>query len=184
MAASEYQRVEDQPGLTGLINLNEVEANLNTALDNAWDGLPGEITQVEMLESEDTFSDALPDIDPTQNNPWLEEFYYKTLDRIRPNAPDTRDAFFAGFTEFGAETPEMPDYGATYSYGLPGETAIVRIEGDMMVRDGSSVSGHGILLVEGDLSVQEGGTLNWSGIVYVRPQTTEANVSLTRECKY
>ena len=176
---SEYERVENLPGLGGLVDLNQIESGLNTALDNAWAGLPGEITQVDILESEDTFSDALPDIDPTQNNPWLEEFYYKTLDRIRPEDPESGDASYSGFTEFGAATPDLPDFGSNYSFGQAGATAILRVNGDMMVRTGSTVSGHGILLVEGNLSVQEGAFLNWDGIVYVRPQTTTANVSLT-----
>ena len=176
---SEVQRVEEQPGLGGLIDLGQIEADLNSALDNAWDGLPGEITQVEVLDSDNTFKDALPDIDPTQNNPWLEEFYFKTLDRIRPNDSESGDAFFSGFKEFGSANPEIP--GSTHSFGQAGQTAILRVEGDMMVRNGSTVSGHGILLVEGDLTVEVGAALNWNGIVYVRPKTTQANVDLNGE---
>ena len=85
LGTSEFQRLEDQDGLSGLISLSEVERDINQALDDAWDGLPGEITEVSILDSEETFSNQLPDIDPDQNNPWLHEFYFQTLDNL--NAP-------------------------------------------------------------------------------------------------
>ncbi len=176
LGTSEYQRLEDQEGLSGLIDLRDVENNINSALDDAWDGLPGEITEVSILDSEETFKDQLPDIDPDQNNPWLQEFYFQTLDNMNVGAPESHDEYFVGPQHlFGSEEPVE---GQSFAFGLPTSTAIVRVDGDMIVKDGSTVSGHGILLVEGDLIVESGAALDWSGIVYLRPESTHAVAQL------
>ncbi len=175
LGTSEYQRLEDQEGLSGPINLNDVENNINNALDDAWDGLPGEITEVSILDSEETFSDQLPDIDPDQNNPWLQEFYFQTLDNMNVS-PESQDAYFEGPEHlFGTEVPVE---GQSFAFGLPASTAIVRVDGNMIVKDGSTVTGHGILLVEGDLIVESGAALDWNGIVYLRPETTHSVTKL------
>ena len=154
LGTSEYQRLDDQDGLTGLIDLSDVEQNINNALDDAWDGLPGEITEVSILDSEETFSDQLPDIDPNQDNPWLQEFYFQTLDNMNVGAPESQDAYFEGPNHlFGTEAPGD---GQDFAFGLPSATAIVRVDGNMTVKDGSTVTGNGILLVEGDLVVEPG----------------------------
>lgn len=175
LGTTEFQRLEDQEGLSGLIDLDQMRQDVNSALDDAWDGLPGEITEVSILDSEETFADQLPDIDPDQNNPWLQEFYFQTLDNMNVGAIDSQDQFFAGPHLFGTE---VPGDGQDFSFGLPTETAIVRVDGDMTVKEGSTVAGNGILLVEGDLTVEPGAALNWNGIVYLRPQTTHATAQL------
>ena len=172
LGTSEFQRLEDQEGLSGLIDLNSVEQNINDALDDAWDGLPGEITEVSVLNSDETFSDQLPDIDPNQENPWLHEFYFQTLDNINEGVGESLDRVFQGPQHlFGSEVPGEEEH---LVFGLPTNTAIVRVDGDMTVKAGSSVSGHGILLVEGDLVVEPGAALDWSGIVYLRPESTHS----------
>lgn len=175
MGTSEYQRLEEQEGLSGLIDLNDVEDNINSALDDAWDGLPGEITEVSILDSDETFRDQLPDIDPDQNNPWLQEFYFQTLDNMNVGGAESMDEFIAGDHLFGTE---VPGDGQDFSFGLPAQTAIVRIDGNMTVKEGSTVTGNGILLVEGDLTVEEGAALEWNGIVYLRPKSTHAVAQL------
>jgi hypothetical protein len=157
--------------------MNGMVNNLSAALNQAWDGLPGEITEVQALSGDETFANQLPDIDPDQNSPWLEEFYYETLDKMAIGET-TDDAYFETLAEFGAEAPEQEGFGLNYNYGGPENQAIVRVDGDMIVRPGSSVSGHGILLVEGDLTVQEGGTLDWNGILYLRPERKQSTTSL------
>ncbi len=172
LGTSELQRLQEQEGLRGLIDIRTIEQNINNALDDAWDGLPGEITEVSILDSEETFSDELPDIDPNQNNPWLHEFYFQTLDNLNAGAPDSHDASFPGPIQlFGSETPGD---GQDFAFGLPDATAIVRVDGDMTVKEGSTVSGHGILLVEGALTVEPGAVLDWNGIVYLRPENTHS----------
>ncbi len=174
MGTSEWQRLEDQEGLSGLVDIGDVERNINSALDDAWDGLPGEITEVSILDSDETFSNQLPDIDPDQDNPWLQEFYFQTLDNMRVGGVDSQDALYEGNHLFGSETGEPQNF----AFGLPASTAIVRIDGDMTVKGGSTVTGHGILLVEGNLTVEEGAALEWNGIVYLRPETTNATAQL------
>ena len=184
---NELQLLDDQPGMGNLINENDVESNLNRALDNAFEGLPDEVREVNVLDRDDTFSDQLPDFDPSQDGPWLEEFYYEILDKIAPGVagsedlvytlPDDAETTFAA--EFGSLDPESADYRQNYSVGTADNTAIVRVDGNMVVRNGSTVSGSGILLVEGDLLVQPGGTLNWDGIVYLRPETSHSVTELS-----
>ena len=175
LGTSEWQRLEDQEGLSGLIDIRDVENNINSALDDAWDGLPGEITEVSILDTDETFSDQLPDIDPDQNNPWLQEFYFQTLDNMSVGTPDSQDALYEGDHLFGSEVPGEQQ---NFAFGLPAATAIVRVDGDMTVKDGSTVTGHGILIVEGNLTVEEGAALDWNGIVYLRPETTSATAKL------
>lgn len=172
LGTSEYQRLEDQEGLEGLIDIGDVERGINESLDEAWDGLPGEITEVSILNSAETFSNQLPDIDPDQDNPWLQEFYFQTLDNLDTQSPDSQDKYFAGPQYLvGSETPGTQE---NLAFGLPSSTAIVRVDGDMTIKAGSNVTGHGILLVEGDLNVEPGASLDWNGIVYLRPETTHS----------
>ena len=68
---NELALLDEQPGMSDLIDENQVEANLNRALGEAFEGIPGEVQSVNVLDRDDTFSDQLPDFDPSQNGPWL-----------------------------------------------------------------------------------------------------------------
>lgn len=178
LGTTEYQRIQEQEGLGGLIDMNAMINDLTGALNDAWDGLPGEITQVEQLDSDNTFSDVLPDIDPDQNSPWLEEFYYQTLDKMQVGVDGSDDAYFSTLASFGAAVPGDAGYGLNYTFGSTEANAIVRVDGDMIIHPGSAVFGHGTLLIEGDLTVPPGATLDWDGIVFLRPESKQSTTSL------
>ncbi len=88
----------------------------------------------------------------------------------------TPDAYFPGSMQFGGvgtggdeiDDGSTPSY--TYNFGTPGNTSIVRINGDAHLRAGAQLTGHGILIVEGDLTVDAGAVLDWDGFVYLRPK--------------
>lgn len=183
LGTEEYNRIQNQPGLGGLYDMRDVVENVEEQLDEAWEGLPGEVTDVNVLEDGQTFNDILPDLDPSQDIPWLQEFYFTTLDNMDLSA-GSMDALYqspegeAFAAEFGSLTPESEDFGKTYSFGTPEDVSTVRVDGNMVVRNGSTLSGKGTLIVEGDLLVEPGATLNWDGIVYLRPETTSSVTSL------
>ena len=187
LGTEEYNRIQSQPGLGGLYDMSDVVDNVENALDEAWEGLSGEVTEVDLLDNGETFNDILPDIDPTQDIPWLQEFYFTTLDRmdfsaasndaVYPlNAIDIPEGGFAA--EFGSLIPDTEDYGRNYSFGTPDNTSTLRVKGDMVVRNGSTLGGTGTLIVEGDLIVEPGATLNWDGILYLRPEKTSSTTKL------
>ena len=91
---SELQTLDDLPGMQDLINEDQVETKINTALDEAFEGGVDEVQSVNVLERDDTFSDALPDFDPSQDSPWLEEFYFEIRDKIDPFAENSADLEF------------------------------------------------------------------------------------------
>ncbi len=185
VGTSEFDRLESQPGLAGLIDLGQVETDINDALYNAWEGLPGEVTDVNIQDLDEAFSDALPDIDPNQDIPWIQELYYTSLDNMRLG-PESNDALFPappeGVSEpagsFGSANPESDLFGSNYAFGSLESTAIVRVDGDMVVHNGSTFTGAGLLIVEGDLTVMPGATLNWDGILYLRPEKPHSVTSL------
>ena len=186
ISTAEYDRLQNQPGLGGLYDFTEVEKNLNDALFRAREGLPGEVTEVNVLDSDQSLNDILPDIDPDQENPWLQEFYFTALDKMQ-FGDGSADAYYGPpadekgaphLEEFGSLIPEAADYGETYSFGGADVNAIVRIDGDMAIRSGSTVSGNGILIVEGNLTVDPGAILNWNGILYLRPETSHSVTTL------
>ncbi|MBX2822803.1 MAG: hypothetical protein KTR29_24105, partial [Rhodothermaceae bacterium] len=185
---SELQTLDDLPGMQDLINEDQVETKINTALDEAFEGGVDEVQSVNVLERDDTFSDALPDFDPSQDGPWLEEFYYEIRDKINPLGENSADLEFLApldadettfAAEFGSQIPESEDFLKNYVVGEADNTAIVRVDGNMVVRDGSTLAGAGILLVEGDLIVEPNATLNWDGIVYLRPETSHSVTKLS-----
>ena len=188
---SELQTLDDLPGMQDLINEDVVESNINTALGDAFEGGVDEVQSVNVLDRDDTFSDALPDFDPSQDSPWLEEFYYEIRDKIDPFAENSADLEFFPpadvvddgepifAAEFGSQIPESEDFLRNYVVGEADNTAIVRVDGNMVVRDGSTLAGAGILLVEGDLIVEPNATLNWDGIVYLRPETSHSVTKLS-----
>ena len=183
----ELDLLDEQPGMGNLINEDQVEADLNQALGDAFEALPGEVQTVNVLDRDDTFSNQLPDFDPSQDSPWLEEFYYEILDKIDPGAEGSADEVYTlpvdseerFAAEFGSLDPESTEYFKTYSAGTLDNTAMLRVDGNMVVRNGSTLSGSGILLVEGDLLVEPGATLNWDGIVYLRPETSNSVTELS-----
>lgn len=183
LGTEEYNRIQNQPGLGGLYDMNEVVDNLEAELDIAWEGLSEEVTDVNVLDNGETFNDILPDLDPSQDIPWLQEFYFTTLDHM-DLSPGSSDAVFqsapdeAFAAEFGSLIPESEDFGKNYSFGSPNDVSTVRVDGNMVVRNGSTLSGKGTLIVEGDLLVEPGATMNWDGIVYLRPETSHSVTSL------
>ena len=180
ISTEELDRLAGQPGLENLYSVEEMEQNLNDQLLNAYEGLTGDVESVNVLE-EESLNDILPDLDPSQNIPWLLEFYFTTLDKMDLSG-STGDAFFPapppgaeGFAaEFGSLNPESELFGENYLFGTDGANSIVRIDGDMAIRNQSSVTGKGILIVEGDLIVDPGATLNWDGIVFLRPEKSHS----------
>ena len=117
-----------------------------------------------------------------------EEFYYEILDKIAPGAEGSEDVVYTlpinadettYAAEFGSLDPESADYLKNYTTGSSANTAILRVDGNMVVRNGSTLYGAGILLVEGDLLVEPGATLNWDGIVYLRPETSHSVTELS-----
>ena len=180
LSTSEYQRLENQPGLSGLVDISEVEDNLNASLREAHDGLTGEVTEVDVLD-DTTLDDLLPDINPAESNPWLQEFYFTSLDKMQVGEPNSNDAYFGPalkgtphIEEFGSNDPSDPLFGQNYVMNENGISAIVRVDGDMVVRNGSTFSGAGILIIEGNLTVDPGATLNWDGILFLRPETSHS----------
>ncbi len=176
LGTSEYDRMNAIPELSGLINLGQMTNAINNQLQNADDGLPGNITEVTLKMDEEEFNEELPDLDVAQNESWLQEFYYKTLDEMTLSG-DMPDAFFPGSMQFGSAAPggiigedETNPY--VFNFGTADNTSIVRIKGDATIRAGASFSGYGILIVEGALRVEPGASLNWDGIVYLRPTSS------------
>ncbi|MEZ4700129.1 MAG: hypothetical protein R2834_07345 [Rhodothermales bacterium] len=173
IGTSELERMNAIPELAGLVDLGQMTTEINEQLQNADDGLPGNITEVTIKDDEEALNDELPDIDATQDQSWLQEFYYKTLDKMTLDGT-TADAFFPGSMQFGNPNPGgIIDEGDTnpyaFNFGTADNTSIVRIKGDATIRSGASFSGYGILIVEGSLKVEPGAALNWDGIVYLRP---------------
>ena len=179
ISTSELDRLQNQPGLENLYPIDQMVENLNSQLDNAFEGLTGDVEEVNLLQDQ-TLDDILPDVDPSQNIPWMLEFYFTTLDKMDLSI-GSQDALFPasvdpqGFAaEFGSINPEAEDYRRSYLFGETSANSIVRVDGDMVIRNGSSVTGTGILIVEGDLLVDPGAILNWNGIVFLRPETSNS----------
>ena len=180
ISTEEINRVKSQPGLEDLFSVDEMEQNLNDQLYNALEGLPGDVESVNVLDEQESLSDILPDVDPSQDIPWMLEFYFTTLDKMDLSDGSSDEIFRApkdengeeiGFAaEFGSLDPESSVFGESYLFGADGANSIVRVDGDMVVRNQSSVTGKGILIVEGDLIVDPGAILNWDGIVFLRPE--------------
>ena len=178
LGTENFNQLTDLPGIGSLVDLQQMENEINNELQYADDGLPGNITEVTIDHDQSILKDALPDLDQYQTENWLDEFYYKALDIIHPVQDGGPDYYFDGAKEFGAETPEQPEFGQDYFLGSLGESSIVRIKGDLLVRPGSAVIGHGILIVEGNMKVEPGAALEWNGFIYARPPQQAAVLDL------
>jgi hypothetical protein len=183
LGTSELERLNGIPELNGLIDLGHMTDEINDALQNADDGLPGNITEVTVKDDMESINETLPDIDAASNDSWLQEFYYTTLDAMTLDG-STPDAFFPGSMQFGPSDPgeEIEGEGGVnpyaFNFGTSANTAIVRIKGNATIRAGAELTGYGILIVEGNLVVEPGAVLDWDGFVYLRPTDSYSQTRL------